>query len=65
MTASAEHDCRGPLTISSHFAPEMKSPAGMGPTGASAEVLLHYHRNLLPRTVVILRVVVKIIVTCR
>ncbi len=43
----------------------MEPPAGIGPTGASAEALMHYHRNLLPRTVVILRVVVKIIVTRR
>jgi hypothetical protein len=61
----ARHDCRAALTISSHFAPEMEPPAGTGPTGASEEVLMHYHRNLLPRIVVILRIVVKVIVTRR
>jgi hypothetical protein len=43
----------------------MEPPAGTGPTGASEEVLMHYHRNLLPRIVVILRIVVKVIVTRR
>jgi hypothetical protein len=43
----------------------MEPPAGTGPTGASGEVLMHYHRNLLPRIVVILRIVVKVIVTRR
>jgi hypothetical protein len=65
MKAGAQHDCRGLLTISSHFGPEMKPPAGIGPTGASTEVLMLYHRNLLPRIVVILRIVVKIVVTRR
>jgi hypothetical protein len=65
MNAGARHDCRGLLTISSHFEPEMEPPAGTGPTGASGEVLMHYHRNLLPRIVVILRIVVKVIVTRR
>jgi hypothetical protein len=65
MEAGALHDRHAPLTISSHYASEMKPPAGMGPTGASTEVLMHYHRNLLPRIVVILRVVVKIIVRRR
>ena len=51
--------------ISSHIEPEIEPPAGMGPTSASEEVLMHYHRDLLPRTVVILRIVVKIIVTRR
>jgi len=54
-----------PLTISSYFAPEMKPPAGMGPTGASTEVSMLDHRNLLPRILVILRIVVKIIVSRR
>jgi hypothetical protein len=65
MQTEAQHDCHAPLMISSQFEPEMEPPAGIGPTGASAEALMHYHRNLLPRTVVILRVVVKIIVTRR
>jgi len=65
MKAGARHDCRRTLTISSHFGPEMKPPAGIGPTGASTEVLMHNHRNLLPRIVVILRVIVKIIVSRR
>jgi hypothetical protein len=43
----------------------MEPPAGIGPTGASKEVLMLYHRNLLPRIVVILRVVVKVIVSRR
>jgi hypothetical protein len=65
MSPDARHDCHAPLTISSHFAPEMKPPAGMGPTGASTEVLMLNHRNLLPRILVILRIVVKIIVSRR
>jgi len=65
MQTDAQHDCHAPLTISSHIEPEMEPPAGIGPTGASAEVLMRYHRNLLPRIVVILRVVDKIIVTRR
>jgi len=65
MKVDAQHDCCVPLTISSYFEPEMKSPVGTGPTGASTEVLMHYHRNLLPRIVVILRIVVKIIVSRR
>jgi hypothetical protein len=65
MKTGAEHDCHAPLTISSHFEPEMKRPAGIGPTGASTEVLMLYHRNLLPRILVILRIVVKIIVSRR
>jgi hypothetical protein len=65
MNVGAQHNCRGLLTISSHFGAEMKPPVGIGPTGASTEVLMHYHRNLLPRIVVILRIVVKIIVSRR
>ena len=65
MSSETPHDCDVPLTISSHFPPEMKPPAGIGPTGASTEVLMPNHRNLLPRTLVILRIVVNIIVTRR
>jgi len=43
----------------------MKSPTGTGPAGASTEVMMLDHRNLLPRIMVILRVVVKIIITRR
>jgi hypothetical protein len=43
----------------------MEPPAGIGPTGASEEVSMPYHLDLLPRIVVILRIVVKIIVTRR
>jgi hypothetical protein len=43
----------------------MEPPAGIGPTGASEEVSMPYHLDLLPRILVILRIVVKIIVTRR
>ena len=59
------HDYHTPLRISSHFEPEMEPPAGIGPTGASAEVLMHYHRNFLPRIVVTSRIVVKVIIARR
>jgi hypothetical protein len=43
----------------------MKPPAGMGPTGASTEVLMLNHRNLLPKIMLILRIRVKIIIVRR
>jgi hypothetical protein len=65
MSLDAQHDYHAPLTISSHFRVEMKPPTGMAPAGASTEVMMLDHRNLLPRIMVILRIVVKIIVTRR
>jgi hypothetical protein len=65
VNAGTQHDCYLLVTISLHFGPETKPPVGIGPTGASTEVLMLNHRNLLPRILVILRVVVKIIVSRR
>jgi hypothetical protein len=65
MDSETAHDCDVPLTISSHFQAEMKPPAGIGPTGASTEVMMRDHRNLLPWRLVILRIVVKITISRR
>jgi len=43
----------------------MKTPAGVGPTGASMEEVMIKHRNLLPRIMLTLRIRVKIIIVRR
>ena len=43
----------------------MKTPTGVGPAGASMEEVMQYHRNLLPKIMLILRIRVKIIITRR
>jgi hypothetical protein len=43
----------------------MKTPAGSGPTGASVEEVMDKHRDLLPKTMLMLRIRVKIVIIRR
>ena len=59
-------DClRGSLPFLRTLGPKMKTPAGMGPTGASVEEVMMKHRDILPKIMLILRIRVKIVIIRR